>query len=290
MKIKFKSTLFHIIKQHLWFTHVAKTSSIARRFSCILLLCFLSGFKLQDNAANLVIKAKIDYFKVDNIGNIYVVHGDELLKYLPSGKFFIRYSNLKLGNISSLDVTNPLKLLLYYHDFQQIVYLDDQLSANSDNISLEKLGYEQTALVCAGANNSFWIYNRQNNELLRFNEKSNKIAATGNLKQVLQKNLNPNFMLEYNGTLFLNCPENGIYVFDMFGAFSKIISLKNLLDFKVNENIIYYRKDGSLCSYNYKYFEEACREVPLGTAATAIQFHKNKAYAHFKDSLLTFNL
>ena len=117
-----------------------------------------------------MIKVKSDFFNADNIGNIYTIKEDELMKFLPSGKFFARYSNLKLGNITSLDATNPLKLVLYYRDFQQIVFLDNQLSVNSENVSLEKLGYEQTDLVCASANNSFWIYNKQNNELIRFNK------------------------------------------------------------------------------------------------------------------------
>jgi len=252
----------------------------------ILILVFCSFIK-QDK---LVIKTKFDYLKVDNIGNIYTVNGDELLKHLPTGKFFARYSNLKLGHITSLDPTNPLKLFLYYRDFQQIVFLDNQLTGNSENISLESLGYEQTELACAGANNSFWIYNKQNNELIRFNENSQKVAATGNLKQVLQVNLSPNFMAEYNGFLFLNCPETGIYVFDIFGAFSKIISLKNLKEFGVNEDIIYFKRDSSLCSYNYKYFEEACKKVPNGSKAASIEFNKNKAYCNFKDSLVVIDL
>ena len=97
--------------------------------TCLLFL--ICSFIKQDKPNKLVIKTKLDYFKVDNIGNLYTVNGEELLKYLPSGKFFTRYSNLKLGNISSVDATNPLKLFLYYRDFQQIVFLDDQLSANS---------------------------------------------------------------------------------------------------------------------------------------------------------------
>ena len=130
------------------------------------------------------VKGKYDYFTTDNLGNIYLIHEDELIKYLPGGKLFARYSNLKLGSITSVDATNPLKILLYYRNFQQIVFLDNQLSQNSEPVSIEKLGYEQADLVCAGSNNSFWIYNKQNSELIRFDQFGRQITSTGKIKQI----------------------------------------------------------------------------------------------------------
>jgi hypothetical protein len=251
------------------------------KYFCIISFFICFGFINRDKT---IIKSKLDYFTTDNLGNIYTIKDEELIKYLSSGKFFGRYSNLQLGSISSVDATNPLKILLYYRDFQQIVFLDNQLSKNSDIVSLQDLGYEQTDLVCASNNNSFWIYNKQNNELIRFNENSKKIAATGNLKQVLSANLNPNFLTEHNGYLYLNCPETGIYVFDIFGTFSKIISLKNLKNFQVDDEIIYFKKDSNLCSYNYKLFEEVCKKIQNNPIQ--IVFRKQKIYYGFKDSVV----
>lgn len=259
--------------------------SVARLYSILLVFLFTSFIK-EEKPPRFVIKTPLNYFATDNMANVYAVNNDELIKFLPSGKYFARYSNLKLGSITTLDATNPLKLILYYRDFQQIVFLDNQLSQTSEPVSLEKLGYEQTDLVCASANNGFWLYNKQNNELIRFNENTKKIASTGNLKQVLQTDLNPDFMLEHNGWLFLNSPATGIYVFDIFGAFSKVISLKNLKNFQVNEDIIYYKKDSSLCSYNYKLFEEACKTIPNSANCLKIEFNKNKIFCGYKDSVV----
>lgn len=255
-------------------------------YSLLIILC-LCSFIGRDEPKHLTIKTKLDFFTADNIGNVYTVKEDELIKFLPGGKLFARYSNLKLGAISSVDATNPLKLVLYYRDFQQIVFLDNQLSVNSEVVSLEKLGYEQADLVCASANNSFWIYNKQNSELVRFDENSKKISATGNLKQVLQSNLSPNFLMEHNGYLFLNCPETGIYVFDIFGAFSKVISLKNLRQFQVNETIIYYQKDSSFCSYNYKLFDEACMAIPDYRSYLGAKYYNGRLFCSYRDSLIT---
>jgi len=261
-------------------------SKYLKQLLFIITVCFSFSFIQNDQPKKLLIKTKLSYFSTDNIGNIYVVKEDELIKYLSAGKLFARYSNLKLGNITTVDATNPLKLLLYYRDFQQIVFLDNQLTANSEPISLETLGYEQTDLVCAGANNSFWIYNKQNNELLRFDEASKKIAATGNLKQVLRVDIKPNFMREHNGYLFLNSPETGIYVFDIFGTFNKIISIKDLKQFELSEDIVYYQRDSMYCSYNYKLFEEACKRLPNSVNTIDVKYTNKQIYLGFKDSLI----
>ena len=252
------------------------------------MLLFFAGFNipLQNQTKSVLIKSHFTDFNADNMGNVYLINESELQKYLNNGKLFARYSNLQLGEITSLDVTNPLKILVYYRDLQQIIFLDDQLSTNSEVVSLVSLGFEQTDLVCSSANNSFWIYNKQNNELLRFNENSKRIANTGNLKQVLQTNLTPNFMMEYNGNLYLNCPDTGIYVFDIFGGFVKIISLKNLSDFKVNETILYFQKDSNLCSYNYKIFEESCKKIQNFHLKTRVKYMNGKLYKDDQDSLL----
>jgi hypothetical protein len=253
------------------------------KYSLLLLIMFAFG---SSQPSRVAVRAVVDQFAADNLGNIYVVREDELRKFLPSGRSFARYSNLKLGSITSIDVTNPLKILLYYRDFQQIVFLDNQLSVNSDQVSLERLGYEQTSVVCASFNNSFWIYNRQNNELLRFNEQSKKIAATGNLKQVLRREISPEYMVEYNGYLYLSSPETGIFVFDMFGAFSKIISIKGIRRFQVFENLIYFRRDSLLCSYDHKLFEEGCSPVPFSAGMTGVVLANRKLYTGYRDSVV----
>lgn len=263
------------------------STGLLRKISLLAGLLFCCAF-VGDAPAPLVLKAKHNFFTGDNLGNAYLANEDELLKYQPSGRFFARYSNLKLGSITSVDATNPLRLLLYYRDFQQIVFLDNQLSKNSEAVSLEQLGFEQTDLVCAAANNGFWIYNKQNNELLRFDDGLKKVSSTGNLKQVLKSDLSPNFMLEHNGYLFLNCPATGIYVFDIFGAFSRLIAIKSLVQFQVGENIIYYQRDSVFCSYNFKSFEEACRPVPVLVPGLTVKYYNKDLYCSCRDSLLIY--
>ncbi|MBP9068964.1 MAG: hypothetical protein KBG47_05620 [Bacteroidia bacterium] len=253
-----------------------------------LILVILSFFSFQNDTKPQIIKKPHDYFTVDNLGNMFFIKENEMVKHLANGNYFNRYSNLKLGNITSVDATNALRIMLFYKDYQQLVFVDNQLTQKNDPVSLEKIGHEQTELACVSANNGIWLFNKANNELVRFDEQLKQIASTGNLKQMLQtEEVKPNFLMEHNGNVFLNCPDFGIYVFDIFGTFSKVISLKGLKNFQVNENIIYFQKDNGICSYNYKLFDEVCKPFPINKLSQAV-FLKNKAYLSNNDSLFVY--
>lgn len=251
---------------------------------CLVLCLGALAFTISGNKIMYVIKHPLNLFTSDNLCNSYIVNGEELIKYNATGKLLLKYSNKRFGNITTIDATNALKVLLYYKDFQQLVFLDNQLSQNGDAISLESLGYEQTDLVCSSFNNSFWIYNKQSNELLRFNENSKQIAKTGNLKQLLQAELKPDFMTEYNSFLYLNCPDIGIYVFDMYGTFNKIITLKNIRSFQVSDDVIYFFRENSFHSYNCKAFEE--KSIPYNDSLLKnIRIEKDRLFLQYIDSV-----
>lgn len=251
-----------------------------------LALCGCLGFQRAD-LPTVVIRLPNSncLVRTDEIGNTFVVNKEEILKYNATGTFMKRYSNKRFGNITTIDCTNPLKLLVYYKDFQQLLILDNQLTPNSDPISLEELGFEQTDLVCVSVNNSFWLYNKQNNELVRLNEQLQPIVKTGNLKQILQTNLVPNLIKEHNGYLYMNCPDEGVLLFDIYGTFYKTYPLKQLKEFDiVNETVVFY-KDHKLQQYQPKTFNTAQKEIG-DTLVRTVYWQKEQFYCVYPDSVL----
>lgn len=202
-----------------------------------------------------------DYFTSDNLGNVYVIQGNEIIKYLPNGKLFNRYSNMMRGNITSVDATNPLKLLLFYRDFSKIQFLDNQLSENH-LISLQDLGLEQSTLVCISFDNGFWVYDQISFSLIRFNQAFDKTQEVRNINQNIGYEPQPNFLHESSDWVYLNNPETGILVFDVFGTYFKTIPLKGLNDFQLASDNLLYFKDGKLLSYNLKTLAEGEVQLP----------------------------
>ena len=123
------------------------------------LLLFISCLSfIKDEPIKKVIKSKIDLFTSDNLGNIYLVKGDELKKYNSKGELLKVFSNKKLGAISSIDASNPLRVLLFYKDQSQLVILDSQLSPNGNPIDLLGMNLEQSDVVCSSFNNGIWLF------------------------------------------------------------------------------------------------------------------------------------
>ncbi len=230
-----------------------------------------------------------DYFTSDNLGNAYLIKGHEIFKYLPNGKLFNRYSNLMLGNITSVDATNPLKLLLFYRDFSKIQFLDNQLAENRGIISLQDLGLEQSTLACTSFDNGFWIYDQISFSLIRFNQAFDKVQEARNINQNIGYEPQPNFLVESGDWIYLNNPQTGILVFDIFGTYFKTIPVKELDMFQVSgQNLLYY-KNGKLLSYNLKTLTE--EEIPLPSdKIKMLRVEKEKLIVLTKEKLKVYEV
>lgn len=229
------------------------------------------------------------YFTTDNLGDSYLLHGNVLEKYDSGGNLLKNFSNKNLGNITSLDASNPLKVLVFYKSFQQIVGLDNMLSPSGNPISLDALGYNQTSLVCSSHDNGIWIFNLQNSELVRFDQGLQKTQATGNISQLTGAQVNPDFLTEEYNKVFLNDSSMGILVFDMYGTYYETIPIKGLHHFQISNDQIIYFKVGKLKSYNMKTLEESEINLPAGDILDA-RSEKEKLYLLKQKSLNIYNV
>ncbi|PWU03900.1 MAG: hypothetical protein C5B52_02535, partial [Bacteroidetes bacterium] len=80
-----------------------------------------SAFKLKQ-----IYHATIETFTADNLGNLYIITPTDQLKKLdPEGDSLAVFNEVRrYGTLYTMDVTNPLKLILYYKDFSTVVTLD----------------------------------------------------------------------------------------------------------------------------------------------------------------------
>lgn len=193
---------------------------------------------------------KAERIIADKVGHLYLLHNDEVIKINKDGKELNRYSNKVFGEITYFDISSPLKPLIWYQNQRQVIFTDNRLSPRQDQLSLEEMGYTQTSLVCYSYMNGLWIYDQVELGLVRFDVNFEKTVETGNLNQILNKELNPNYMVERYNKLYLNDPQHGILVFDAYGNYLKTIPLTGLNYFHVLENLIYYPKDRSLVIYD----------------------------------------
>jgi hypothetical protein len=250
----------------------------------------LFGFFIQSEPKQVAkIEFKADGFTTDILGNVYLRKGEELKKYNQDGKLLNPYSDKSLGRITSVDATNFLKLVLFYRDFSKIMFLDNMLAPSTEPIQLQKFQYEQATLAASSHNNGLWLYQQFEFQLVRLSQNLKKTHETPNLMQLLGHPINPNFLMEVNNVVYLNNPETGILLFDIYGTYSKTIAIKGLTEFQVIEDKIVYFKNGVLKSYHLKKLEEV--EIPLPEVNPInVRIEKNRLYLLTKDACFIYAL
>jgi hypothetical protein len=252
----------------------------------VIAIIFFFGATIGDPKFTLVssIPTTSSSLTTDNLQNSYLIKRNILEKYDSDGKLVKTLSNKNLGDISFVDAHDPLKILIFYKSFQQIIFTDNMLAPSGNTISLDALGYNQVLLACTSHNNGFWIYNQQNFELVRFDQNLQKTQQTGNVAQLSGMDINPNFITEQNNNLFLNDSARGILVFDIYGTYNKTIPIKGLIRFQVSNDEILYLSGNKLKSYNMKTLEESELSLP-STEILDVRTEKEKLYLLKQKSL-----
>ncbi|WP_298394390.1 hypothetical protein [Flavobacterium sp.] len=104
------------------------------------------------------IGVKADFFVgFDGFNNCIYLKNNVLFKKIDQS--IIQYQNLGLGKITKVDITNPLKIIIFYEEFNSVIVLDNQLN-EIQKIEFSRL--EQPVLASAigiSGQNKLWVFN-----------------------------------------------------------------------------------------------------------------------------------
>jgi len=177
---------------------------------------------------------------MDNFDNLYVVSSTGQIKKLnAAGDSVGVYNQTKnYGKLYTIDVSNPLKILLFYKDFSSIVILDRFL-ANKSAIDLKRYSILNPSAIGNSYDNNIWVYDEYDNKLKKIDEQGNKILETADFRNVFDQSISPQKIFNENGLVYLADTTNGVFVFDNYGSFKKKIPVKNWQTISIaNNNII----------------------------------------------------
>ena len=217
----------------------------------ILFLIFIYSFSVsaqQSIQVDFLEKWPIDTDQIVSINqfkNIYSI--DDNVIQLGSNLGLLEYSNVQLGTITSANAFNPLKVNLFYKDFNSVVILDNRL-AEITKLDFNALTpFRLITFVSTGNDNTIWIYNQntQQIELFDYLTLKTRIVSLPISGEPLDLISNYNFcwlltedeILTYNyfGSLLEKLPNDG---------FTKIINSQENL-FLLKENKLYFKAENS---------------------------------------------
>ena len=224
---------------------------------------------------------------VDNLGNIYLLTVSDAIKKLnPAGDSVGVYNEVKrFGKLSSITVSNPLKILLYYKDFSKIVVLDRQLSVRSV-VDLRKHNILQTSAIGLSYDNNIWLFDEYENKLKKIDEEGNILMQTDDFRNLFSTLVVPQQIIDEAETVYLYDSAAGILAFDHYGTFKKKIPIKGWKNISVTNNIITGISDNSVQYYNTSNLMQSSRRLPSATVdQTNFYIRSNKLFAWSKDGL-----
>ncbi|HKC37358.1 MAG TPA: hypothetical protein VKB95_14880 [Chitinophagaceae bacterium] len=238
------------------------------------------------------IKGDIVGFAADNFDNIYLLNSyDQLKKIDANGDSVAVFNNVrKYGKIAQIDVSNPLRVLLYYKDFSTVVILDRLLNVRS-TIDLRKEDIFQVQAICLSYDNKIWLYDEFEHKLKKIDEDGKILFATTDFRQLFDEAFSFTSICDQDGFIYLYDKNKGVYVFDYYGSLKNIFSLTGYDNFKAVGKFISGTRHDSLMRYQPSNL--LLQEVRLPETfrkAQSILFTATKAYALKKEELEIYQL
>ncbi len=139
-----------------------------KKIVVLVLFCWISNIWGQNKKAtvtkiNFVLNTSDHFLGYDSFGFFYTLTNNVFTKVAQNET--LEYKNISLGKVTNVDLQNPLKIVLFYEDFNTVVILDNQLNESQKiNFSETTIPVLATAIGIA-SQNQLWVYNSLNQQI-----------------------------------------------------------------------------------------------------------------------------
>lgn len=214
--------------------------------------------------ATLVKKIDVSsrFLRIDDIGNVYIVTlSNTIVKYSPDGDSITCYKNVLDGEIGNLDVTNTLRLLVYYPDQLKISVLNDLLALQAQ-FDMRSFSISSPTVVASSSDGYYWTYDPNNARILKFSDNGTISFQSNDLRQSLGIALSPSYIIEREKTLFISDTTNGLLAFDRFGSHLYTAPVTGLHYFQIVDGQLFFLRGDQLVRNILADFSEKVLPLP----------------------------
>lgn len=231
-----------------------------------IICCFAQSYAAAQTPDTLRLRqtlpVRATFAVTDNLSNVYLITPENAIeKYAPDGRRLARYSNNRLGNPTWLDVSNPLKVLVWYADFRVALFLDRSLT-ELGNLNLITAGYPEVRAVASAQDGNMWLYDEVNFRLVKITPEGEKRYESQSMNLSEATPNRPTCLREGNDRVLLADSTQGVFVFDLFAQFDRLLVPQHpVTGFQVVDNQIHYLANGKIVAEHLQV--RASREVAI---------------------------
>jgi hypothetical protein len=268
-----------------------------KKLSAIIISIFVFSVigKAQTDTTFKLIKAingDIVDFTVDNLDNIYILNSrNQVKKFNANGDSVAVFNDIKkFGHATLIDVSNPLKVLLYYKDFATIAVLDRFLTIRNI-IDLRKQNILQVNAIGQSYDNKIWLYDELENKLKKIDEDGKLLQETSDFRLLLGQAPAPLKIFDENKYVYLYDSIQGVYVFDYYGALKNNIMIDHWKNFKVAGKYIFGSRADTLYRYEISTFQYDEWKMPETIYhSRSFNFSASRLYSLGKDGISIYSI
>lgn len=247
-------------------------------------ICFYS--LAQDYTLNKTISINAKGVEVDRFGNIYTLEDYNITKFDSEGNVLFSIENIDL--ISNLDVSNPLKPVIFYKEINELQIFDQKFSL-LNSISLLNKNFDYIDCISSSKGSNYLLFDKTDNKLKKVDKAFNVLYRSESFLNLFKlEKIIFKIIEQDNGIYILN--KEGIDVFDSFLTYVKTIPIKDVANIQIFENEIIYLEDNNLLSYNVKTLQYKEMSIPKTDKILATQLVKNGLVVLSVDTLFLYSV
>ncbi len=167
----------------------------------------------------------LDSFLIDALGQVYRWRPNgAITKYAVASEVLsgvapeLRYQNTRLGRLAHVDLTNPLRPVLFYRAAQTVVYLDRNM-AELRQLNLVDLDLGQVDAIAYARNDALWVYTADRQQLLLIDRQNRVTQQSPVFSQLFGKPVRVAEMVATAQQVALATEDGRLLFFGPFGSF-----------------------------------------------------------------------
>jgi WD40 repeat protein len=234
---------------------------------------FINSFNLEAD----------EFIGTDDFENIYYIKNNVIYKKTALKTY--TYSNTQFGGISSIDIKNPLKILLFYSDFNTAIILDNNLNELTSPINFTSESFSKNiSFSSISSNNNLWLFSLDDNIIRLWNYQTKKVQFASQPATFYVENFETLQQL----SSYKNCwlfGDNVMLKFNEYGTFGGVFEIDKFDEVHFSENNIIFSNNNRLIIYDS---ELESLPIKLNQEILIKSFYFNKNQIYIFDGLKIF--
>ncbi len=224
-------------------------------------------------------------FTTDKLQNVYVVDkNNRVHKYGPDGREQFHFNNNTRGTLQYIDPTDPFNLLLFYPELQVVATLDRTMNETAV-LELFTAGIFNATAIGLATDNNIWVYDQAAFRLKKVGQNGEVLIQSDNLSSLLDAPPIATQLLANNNIVYLNCPGQGVYVFDNFGQFHQLLPYPDVVSLQLQDGKLVLYSDHRVRAYNPETLQEQVLRGGINSDVQ-VRYQGNRVYEKEADDLV----